>query len=118
VVHSYSAQICQGDDVDVYRIFIDNRTPCISGDVLITVTVELQTECDAQLFDIYPFWNSYQNICDTDERVRCEWSEDGRRFTIDWILEAEQLFDAYFAVVSKAADIQIDYTIDVKATRR
>lgn len=113
--HAYDTQLC-GYERDIYRIFVDNRSPntCIAGAAKITATVTLGAGCDREFFDIFPYWNSGVSICDSDPSVECQWSGDNREFQIVWSRPAEQTFDALFSVESSTADIKLDYQVKVK----
>lgn len=115
-IKSYSARLCGGDtDLHQIRVLRASSNQCISGRTRITVTIDLEdVECDPELFAIYPFSSTGQDICDSDERVRCTSSNDGRRFEIIWAMEDESYADVYFAVETDELDFMLDYDFSVK----
>lgn len=112
----YTARLCGADhDIHLIRVMSFRTNKCISNRTKITVTVDFEdVECAHELFDIYPFWNSGQDICETDNRVQCTWSDDDRRFEIIWALDDAEAADIKFAVESAEIDLQLDYDFSVK----
>src|SRR5690554_277533 len=114
---SFSARLC-GQDTDIHTLTVLRATSnqCLGdGRTKITVTVDLEdVACERELFKIYPFWNTGQDICESDDRVRCTWSNDDRRVEIIWAFDDNSYQTINFAVETTQADFKLDYDFSVK----
>lgn len=117
VIRSFSARLC-GQDTDIHTLTVLRATSnqCFGDQRLrIAVTVELEDiACDHELFKIFPFWNTGQDICESDTRVRCDWSEDGRSFEMIWAFDTTEYQTINFAVETREPEFKLDYDLKVK----
>jgi|SRR5690554_695359 len=114
---TFSARLC-GQDTDIHEFMVlrQSSNQCLGGgNTKITVTIDLaDVPCDRELFRIYPFWNSGQDACESDDRIRCTWSNNDRRFEIVWAFDENSYQTIDFAVESTHPDLMLDYDFSVK----
>ena len=110
--------MCAGDTLDVFRLMIDNRTPdeCITNQFTWQVEVRFQTPCSEDIVAIEPYFNSpfSDDLCENDERFRCEWSSDEQTFLIQYLRQPDQLMDFNIAIGPPSSDtinLQFDYDV-------
>lgn len=115
--------LCAGNELDVFRLMIDNRMPanCLTQQFTWKTEVRISTPCEPELLHIEPFYSNpfTEDRCAEDGDFRCEWSEDGQTFTIEEVRQPEQLMDINLLIeaVDDRDDIQIDYDVVMTITR-
>ncbi len=119
-VQTFSGTLCPGDGADHFRMQIDNRSAdaCLADQFTISITVELEQTCDPANLKIVPY-NFFDNptlnsICGERETVRCEISNEGRTYQIDWVLQSQQFVDPRLMISTDRDDIEIDYTVTME----
>ena len=110
-------QLCAGNDLDVFRLMIDNRTPnnCIPGQHTWRIEVRFDEPCDDAVVAIEPFFFDVfqESRCVDDPDFRCMWSPDGLTYTIEFVRDADQLMDINLLVAPADArdDVQVAYDV-------
>lgn len=118
---SFSGTLCPGDQADLFRFLIDNRSPnaCLAQTYTMRITVELDVPCDStDLVRIFPylgFENPISNSpCGQDEDLRCTVSADQKTYTFERIWQAEQLPDQRLNIEPRQDDVQVNYMVTVE----
>lgn len=117
---SWSGTLCAGDGADHFRMQIDNRSPnaCLNDRFTIRITVEFEQTCDPENLRVVPY-NFFINptlnsICGERETVRCQISNEGRTYQIDWVMDSQQLPDPRLMISTDRDDVQLDYTVTME----
>ena len=114
---SAKARLCP-DDLDTFRVLVDDRSSCRLEPPTVTVTFRLDeaADCEAEQVIVRPFVNGRQwdvDTCEQTDWITCEQEDDGRTRRITWsFAELQQLYDAFFLVEGTGS---FGYEVEVEA---
>ena len=115
--------LCAGNDLDTFRLMIDNRNPnnCLTQQFTWKIDVRVETPCARELLNIEPYFSSprTEERCVEDENFRCTWSADGQTFTVEYVRQPDQIMDFNLVVeaVGERDDVQIAYDVVMTLTQ-
>jgi hypothetical protein len=119
---SFRGTFCAGDQLDLYRILIDNRTPdqCLQGPFTLTIDVRILQNCNPARIQVepYTFFSDPRSndLCADDDNVRCSSFDNGQGRRIEWLREADQLNDFYLLIGNDENNVQFDYEVTLTVT--